>query len=352
MRLARFGPFRHEKPALLDARGQLRDALPFATKDRVAPRLRDWSLLLLCNFIWASQFALVKLVQDEVGPLFTTAFPMLLATLLLAPIVAWQRRRRTAPPGGTLRAADLAGFAIIGIVGQVVAQLFATWGAQRSLASNAALISLALPVATALMAFMLLGERMTRTRWLGFGLAIAGVLVSSQRDIQAADFGSSGYLAGNAMAFLGVLGSAFYNVYSKRLLGRFSPLEVLLGSYVAACLLLVPVTWLAERSDLAQLAALSARGWTGLLLLAVFHYGVSMLLFLTVLARLDATQAAVSNYLIPGFGVVIAWLLLNEQLHFAAIVGGALVLASTLLVTVWEGQSSARRKLYEHGHAR
>lgn len=308
-------------------------------------KFRDWGLLLLCNFIWASQFALVKLVQDEVGPLFTTAFPMLLATLLLAPVVWWQRRRARAESRepARVRGTDLAGFVTIGLCGQVVAQLFATWGSQQSLASNAALISLALPVATALMAFLLLRERMTRVRWLGFALAIAGVLVSSTNELRTADLGSRSYLWGNSMVFLGVLGSAFYNVYSKKMLVRFTPLEVLLASYIAACLLLVPVALIVEPDGLARLALMSSRGWAGLLLLAVFQYCVSMILFLTVLTRLDATQAALSNYLIPMFGVLIAWLLLGERLQPAAIAGGVLVLASTLLVTVWEDWMNARR---------
>lgn len=315
-------------------------------------KLRDWSLLLLCNFIWASQFALVKLVQDEVGPLVTTALPLVLATLLLTPLVVWRRRARPSHERAALRVADLAGLATIGLFGQVVAQLFATWGTQRSLASNAAVLSLSLPVATALMAFALLGERMTRLRWLGFGLAIAGVLVSSGEDLRAADLGGRRFLLGNAMVFLGVLGSAFYNVYSKKLLVRFTPLEVLLGSYIAACLLLVPVTLALEPVGPDQLAALSVRGWTGLLLLAVFQYCVSMIIFLTVLRRLDATQAAVSNYLIPGFGIVIAWLVLGERLRPAAIVGGALVLASTLLVTVWEDRGKTRRRLHDYSPAK
>lgn len=319
-----------------------------AFDSRVTVKLRDWSLLLLCNFIWASQFTLVKLVQDEIGPIFTTAFPMLLATLLLAPVVAWERRQTSQREPAKVRAADLAGFLTIGILGQVVAQLFATWGTQRSLASNAAVLSLSLPVATALMAFLLLGERMTRIRWAGFVLAICGVLVSSRQDLLGFDLASRGFLFGNTMVFAGVLGSAFYNVYSKKMLGRFSPLEVLFGSYLAAGMLLVPVALLAEPEGLHQLAALSARGWTGLLLLAVFQYCVSMILFLTVLTRLDATQAAVSNYLIPGFGIVIAWLLLGERLQLSAIVGGVLVLASTLLVTVWEERTNTRRNHHEN----
>jgi len=40
--------------------------------------------------------------------------------------------------------------------------------------------------------------------------------------------------------------------------------------------------------------------------LALFQYFLSMVIFLNVLTRLDATQAGLSNYLIPFFGVLIA----------------------------------------------
>src|SRR5207249_3720533 len=59
-------------------------------------RLRDWVLLLVCNLIWASQFVLVKVVQEQTGPVFATFFPMTLATLLLIPIVRRESRRRAA----------------------------------------------------------------------------------------------------------------------------------------------------------------------------------------------------------------------------------------------------------------
>jgi drug/metabolite transporter (DMT)-like permease len=45
------------------------------------------------------------------------------------------------------------------------------------------------------------------------------------------------------------------------------------------------------------------------------------------------------------FGIVIAWIVLNERLQLMAVMGGLLVLASTLVVTVWEERTNARKKL-------
>ncbi len=298
-------------------------------------RLRDWILLLLCNLIWASQFVLVKIVQEQMGPVAATSFPMLIATVLLVPIVRWEARSQHARLP-SIPGTDWLRFLLIGVLGQVVAQLFITWGLRFSLASNAALLMLTLPIATTVMAYFLLGETMSRIRWISFALAIAGVVECSGVDWKALDFTGRGYLLGNGLIFISVCGSAFYNVYSKKLLERYTPLQVLLYSYYFVIAFLIPITLYAEPGAFHQIPSYTAKTWLGIALLAVFQYCLSMVIFLSVLTRLDATQASLSNYMIPFFGLVIAALVLHERLTIFMILGGILVLLSTLLITVYE----------------
>jgi len=300
-------------------------------------RLRDWGLLLACNLIWSSQFVLVKIVQEQMGPVAATFFPMTLATLMLVPMV-----RREGALHGRMPRSDILQFILIGVFGQVVAQLFITWGVRFSLASNAALLMLALPVSTAVMAYFFLGERMSAIRWVSFALAIAGVIECSGVDWKELDLTSSKFFWGNVMIFLSVNGSAFYNVYSKKLLERYSPLRVLLYSYYSVFAFLLPITLYSEPGSFHDLPRFTLKVWIGLALLAGFQYFLSMVLFLTVLTRLDATQAALSNYLIPFFGLIIAAIVLGEHLTVPMILGGVLVLGSTLLITVWEERKRAR----------
>ena len=301
-----------------------------------AERLRDWVLLLLCNLMWASQFVLVKIVQEQMGPVAATSFPMLIATLMLIPIVRWEARSRALPAQKRNFVQDAFQFLLIGVLGQVVAQLFITWGLRFSLASNAALLMLALPIATTVMAYFILGEKMSPVRWLSFALAVAGVVECSGVDWKELNLTSQGYLLGNALIFISVCGSAFYNVYSKKLLERYTPLQVLLYSYYFVIAFLLPITLYAEPGAFHQIPSYTAKTWVGIALLAVFQYCLSMVIFLTVLTRLDATQASLSNYMIPFFGLVIAAVVLRERLTLPMIFGGVLVLLSTLLITVYE----------------
>jgi drug/metabolite transporter (DMT)-like permease len=300
-------------------------------------RLRDWGLLLACNLIWSSQFVLVKIVQEQMGPVSATFYPMTLATLMLVPIVLRERKLT-----GRMPKRDVMEFILIGVFGQVVAQLFITWGVRFSLASNAALLMLALPVSTAVMAYFFLGERMSKVRWISFALAIGGVIECSGVDWKELDLTNSKFLLGNFLIFCSVNGSAFYNVYSKKLLERYSPLRVLLYSYYAVFAFLLPITIYTEPQGLHNLPEFTVKVWIGLILLALLQYFLSMVLFLNVLTRLDATQAGLSNYLIPFFGLIIAALVLGERLTKYMIAGGVLVLGSTLLITVYEEHQRAR----------
>jgi drug/metabolite transporter (DMT)-like permease len=288
--------------------------------------------------IWGSQFVIYKIVQRQSGPVFAALLPITIATLLLLPIVR-RRRQRTASADGRLSLrGDLFQFILIGVFGQVVTQLFVAWGVRFTLASNAALLPLGLPIFTAIMAYLLLGERMTLVRWCSFALAIVGVIECSGIRWGEVNFTSSKYLIGNLMLFFAMNASAFYNTYSKRLLRRYTPLEVLFRSYCVVVLVMLPVAIITEQPTFRIIPDFTPAVWLGFSLLAFFQYFLAMLMFLSVLTRLDATQVGLSNYLISFFGLVVAFLVLHERLSKFMLLGGLLVLASTLLVTVYEGK--------------
>src|ERR1035437_4493325 len=133
--------------------------------------MRSWLFLFTCNLMWALQFTCIKLVQDQVGPMFTVWGPMTLAMLMLIPFVLRDpSRAATQPPGRMVRT-----YLLLAGLGVFPAQVMMTWGTRMSLASNAALINLTLPVATAMFAVIFLRERMTPLRWARFAVAIYDV---------------------------------------------------------------------------------------------------------------------------------------------------------------------------------
>lgn len=299
---------------------------------------RDFFILILVNLMWAVQFPAAKVATAELGPITVTSLPLLVATLILAVILLIRAGLRQGAeirkPRDVPRA--VRDFAIIGVAGSLVAQLFLVWGIERSLASNASVIYLSVPVVSAILAVILLGERMTPVRWISFILAIAGVLLVSDVEWGSVRILQGDYLLGNLLIFGSCWGSAFYNVFSKRLLRRFDPLEVLVYSFAISNLILVPVMIRYEPLSWKHLASLKPAVWTSLAAIAIFSLALAMILFLWVLQRLDAMQASLSIYLLPVFGVILSALTVNEKITMPLLLGGGLVFAGTFLVTVYE----------------
>jgi drug/metabolite transporter (DMT)-like permease len=299
----------------------------------------SWTILFLCNLIWSFHFTCIKLVQDQVGPYFTVWLPMLLATIFLAPFVIKDFRK------GKKKIKDVLIFVQLGALGAFPSQVLMTYGTQYSLASNAAILVLALPVITAVFAFFLLKEKMNTIRWISFAIAIIGVLLCSTDDIKKMDLGSR-YALGNLLIFLAIIGNAYYNVGCKQVAEKYTEMEMVFYTYLVLVIMLAPLVWYYEPEMLSRIPDYTTQTWTGMIALTLFHNFLSMIMFFSVLKYLDATQVALSNYLITFMGLPIAAFVLGETLKTQAIIGGVLVLASTLILTIVDSRSQ-QKKLVE-----
>jgi drug/metabolite transporter (DMT)-like permease len=294
---------------------------------------KPWYLLLLAvaNFIWAAQGTAVKTLESKLGPIAITFVPFWITTLLLVPLLL----RNPNPVKPTKR--DWISFFIAGVGGQVLAQLGMTWGITRSLASNAAILNLLIPVISAVLASLMLHEKLTKLRCVSFVIGLVGVLLMSVEDLRHSAFLDSKMLSGNLLILAGCAGSSFYNVYCKGLMQRFQEVEILIYSYIFASLASIPLLIWVEPFSFHAFAAFDLKSWMAFAFLAIFMYGVSMLLFFYVLQFLEVTLASLSLYLVPVFGVILGATLLGERLSPLAIVGAAVVLGATILIMQFEG---------------
>jgi drug/metabolite transporter (DMT)-like permease len=277
--------------------------------------------------MWALQFTCIKLTQGQVGPYFTVWGPMLLSTIFLLPFV-WKDFKKEKKVFK-----DILVFVPLALFGAFVAQVFMTWGTQYSLASNAAILTLSLPVITALFAFLVLKEKMNKIRWISFIIAIVGVVLCSTGDIRQMDF-SSKYAVGNLLIFLAIVGNAYYNVGIKNISKRYTEMEMVFFTYVIMVILLTPLVLYYESDVFARIPSFTQQTWIGMSLLTFFHNFLSMVLFFKALKVLDAIQVALSNYLIPFIGLPVAAIWLDEKLNASTIIGGILVFVSTLVITI------------------
>lgn len=287
-------------------------------------------LLVIANLLWAGQGVAVKMLSGRMAPIPIALLPLYLATLLISPVILWKLRSDRCRLTAAWKHRNQ--FLIAGVGGQLVAQVGMTLGISWSLASNGAILNLLIPILSALIASLLLRERLTLLRVGALLLGLCGVILLSPLHSSTLTGSATHRLVGNLFIACGCLGSAFYNVYSKRLLSDFSEVETLFFSYLAATVSSIPMLFRLYPGCLAHFSTFTSREWAAFSFLAIFMYGVSMLLFFHALRHVSIIVAAASLYLVPVFGMVLAVTVLREQIEPRGIFGFGIVLLGMLAV--------------------
>jgi drug/metabolite transporter (DMT)-like permease len=275
------------------------------------------------NVIWGAAFPLTKPALEAIPP-FT--FALLRFTVALAVLLPLARGQALA----LLRGPDGRRLAFMGLLGFCVAQLAQTLALSLSPASDIALLSTASPLWIALLASVWLGEHLGRRGMLGFGLAIAGlVLILWPQGGASTGLGSR--LVGDMIFLVNGFTWACYNVMGKDMMSRHAPLPATAAAGLVGAIGLLPFAageWLSGQTPRLTLVGVAAVGYTGLLVTVL-----GFLVLFWAYSRVRAAQVAITMYLQPLAGVLVAWALLHEPLGPTFLAGAALVFGGVWLVT-------------------
>ena len=298
-------------------------------------KIADWALVIIINFMWATQVPVIRFIGNAYGPMTIAFVPMILSTVIFLPVLWRENKRRGVKM--KWRWNELKYFMLPGLIGVFLMQYLYTVGSQLTLAANAGIITLTIPVIVAIFAAAFLNEKLNIVRVLSFVLAIAGVLLTSISDISGANFRQTGYLTGNLIFLFACVCCGFYNTYCKLLVDKkFTEVEILVYGSIIGSIAAIPLLIWVEPFHIGQFLHSGKRAILGMIELSLVVYGFSMLLFFYILKRMDVTQAILGTYLLPFFIALLGILLLNEKITYQMFFGGLLILVSTLMVTIYE----------------
>lgn len=279
---------------------------------------RDLAALVLLGALWGSSFLFIRVAAPALGPAPLADARVLLAAAALAAYAVMARQRLA------LRA-RWRGYLLLGALNSALPFALVGWSALRLPASLLSTLNGAIPLFTALVAAVWLGERLTPRKIVGLLLGLVGVGVLVGWSPLAL---SGGVLLAVGASLLAGLCYAFGAIHARRAFAGVPPLELAVGQLLAAGLVLLP--WAAAA---APDAAPSGRVALSVLALALLATAIAYLLFFGLLARVGPTKTNAVAFLIPGFGLLWGVLLLGEELTVGMTVGLALVVVSVLLVT-------------------
>ncbi|WP_421684517.1 DMT family transporter [Stutzerimonas urumqiensis] len=269
---------------------------------------------------WSSGFVGARFSIEHAPAMLVVFWRCLVLTLLLLPFVLGQLR--LASPRALLKNAAIGLLAMAGYLAGV------TQGIALGVpAGLAALLADLLPIGTAMLAWLVLGQRFDRRVWAGLITGLAGVVLVTH---DALAWGGAPWWA-YGMPLLGMLSLAVATLWQKRLVPA-DTLGLLLNLWLQ-CAVSVGV--------FAGLAAITGGlrpvPSSGFVLSVVWTAAISTLggygLYWLCLRRSTATRVASVLYLSPAVTLVWAWVMFDEPLTWLMLVGTAISGVGIWMVT-------------------
>lgn len=183
------------------------------------------------------------------------------------------------------------------------------------------------PLLAAVLAHVVLGERLKVLGKIGLIAGFAGIIAIAWPGLVSSDV--NGYALGIAYIFLAVTGEAMSNVVLKRLPDETDAMMVMGFQLVLGA---APLAVVSVWTENATSVTWSADFVAVLVVLSVFGTALPYWLWFAALKRVELSRANAFRFLTPLFGLAIGAAFFGERLGWDQAVGTALVLAGIAFV--------------------
>lgn len=272
------------------------------------------ALAVLIAAIWGFNFVVIRLGLDAFPPLLFNGLRFVVASL---PFLLFFRS-----PGVPWRWVIGVGLAL-GVMKFSLLFLAMAWGMPAGLAS---VVMQAQALFSVVFAATLLGERPGQMQWVGLSIAACGlVVIAGDMD------GSAGLVA-----FVTLIAAAacwgLANVMTRRAAAP-QPLAFMIWVSAVPPLPMVGLSWIFEGPDaiVAAVAGLDLRGLAAVLYIGLLSTTACFAGWSLLLRQHTASLVAPFTLLVPVFGLVSAWAVLDEMPSAIKLGGAALILFGLLV---------------------
>jgi len=279
----------------------------------------DYFLLTILSLIWASAFFNIKIATYSYGPL-TIAFLRIFFGAIPVVFLCYIKKIKI-----EAFSKDWYWFASIGVINLVIPFFLIAYGVQKVQSNLAAILMASTPLTAAALAhFFTKNEKINMVKSFGVLVGFTGIifLFSDNILIDKNNIFS---------AFLILFGSCFYVVGGLLTLkiSNKKNENVTASILIWGSLVLLPISFILE-----QPWNLSPRldSTLSLIYLGIFSTGIAWLLRFYILKHNGLVFQAQVAYLIPIFGVILGFLILNETITFKVVISMIAVIIGIYIV--------------------
>lgn len=214
--------------------------------------------------------------------------------------------------------------------------VFLFYGLRYTSGVEAGIILSLTPIFAAIVAFILLKEKLSYKRWIGVMLAVFGVVlinINNSADYSAAHYGFY-RIFGNLMIIGAALSEGIFAVTSKYNRVKLSAYQICFIITVLSFVLFFPLS--IYESFKIDYTLINFKLIAELAYFVVFNGIFSYILAFTAIKYISATSAGVLTVLIPISSVALSILFLGESVQFTFLIGSLIALCGVIIVTKFE----------------
>ena len=292
---------------------------------------QNWAVysgLVFTMFIWGLAWPVGRLLATNLPPVSIAAIRYAIVVPVLFAIL-WFREGSF-----KIERSWIPTLVVMGILNTTLYQIFFLYGVKYAAASDDSLVIGIGPVLIAVIASFVLKERLTGIKILGFASGLAGIITISilSPNTQVLD-----RPLGVTLVFGGATAYALYTVILRRFIAanranshgsQQSSLSILSWISLFGWIFLIPLSLL----EAPWTYNWNAGSWLGILYLAILSTVIGYFLYIEGVSKIGAGRSAIFGNLVPVFGVLTSFLVLNENLSPWTAVSFLLILAGVLLV--------------------
>ncbi len=277
----------------------------------------------LTVIFWALAFPFIRIGLEELSPINLTIMRLFVACIVFLIFLITLPNKFS-----KLKKKDIIPIFLLGFLGIIVYHLGLNYGEQYISPSTASLIIATIPIFIVILATIFLKEKITSTIILGVIISSIGVVIISTVG-RPTTILEIRYIFGAVAVLIGALVGAGYTIVGKKLLIRYSPLSLTVYAFLFGSLGLIPFI---SNSLFEQVTALSITGWSIVIFLGVCPTVIGYLLWYVALEIKTASELGVYLYFVPVLATIFSYVLLQENITWLFILGGALVILGLYIV--------------------
>jgi drug/metabolite transporter (DMT)-like permease len=289
--------------------------------------VREAALVVGVVLVWASLYPVGKLTFSEITPSQLTFVRAALASAVL--LAASAASGRLSLVAAALRPPRLGGVLVLGLSGFALSAWLSMAALGHLPSGVSSLLSNSSPLMVAAVAALLLRERTGRQTVAGIVVGFAGVaLVVLRGGVDTRGVSTVGVA-------LGLSSAAFWAAYTALMRRLVAGQDTLAVGAATALVGAVPLAVVAEL-DGGHQRLLAASATTHLILLwcGVMATGATFTMWVFLLKRIPAANAATFQYLIPLFALFLALPIAGEPLTVPVLLGAGMIVGGVMLANL------------------